>query len=160
MKSKVEPATNRIKRLLEVLIKGKDMILSNFLSRHIEDDSNPHEIIPISFNILEILQERYHSMITDTYKVQTRAQAKGQAKAPTVLDTQPVTQKATPNDVQPPLEMEKPKDVKAQPRGIVQQPSIGIVLPPEYMLPPSVIPPNIRPPPKPPNIDETTKSPI
>ena len=42
MKSKREPATNRIKRLLEVLssysfnlyyIKGKDMILSDFLSR-------------------------------------------------------------------------------------------------------------------------------
>ena len=42
MKSKMEPATNRIKRLLEILssysfnlyyIKGKDMILSDFLSR-------------------------------------------------------------------------------------------------------------------------------
>ena len=42
IRSKVEPATTRIKRLLEVLssysfnlyyIKGKDMILSNFLSR-------------------------------------------------------------------------------------------------------------------------------
>ena len=58
MKSKMEPTTNRIKRLLEVLssysfnlyyIKGKDMILSDFLSRQIEDDSNLHEIIPISF---------------------------------------------------------------------------------------------------------------
>ena len=66
MKSKMEPATNRIKRLLEVLssysfnlyyIKGKDMILSDFLSRQIEDDSNLHEIIPISFNIWEILQQ-------------------------------------------------------------------------------------------------------
>ena len=60
MKSKMELATNRIKRLLDILssysfnlyyIKGKDMILSDFLSRQIEDDSNPHEIIPISFNI-------------------------------------------------------------------------------------------------------------
>ena len=42
MKSKMEPATNRIKRLLEVsscysfnlyYIKGKDMVLSDFLSR-------------------------------------------------------------------------------------------------------------------------------
>ena len=71
MKSKMEPATNRIKRLLEVLssysfnlyyIKGKDMILSDFLSRQIEDDSNPHKIIPISFNIWEILQENYHNI--------------------------------------------------------------------------------------------------
>ena len=56
----MEPATNRIKRLLEILssyslnlyyIKGKDMILSDFLSRQIKDDSSLHEIIPISFNI-------------------------------------------------------------------------------------------------------------
>ena len=69
MKSKKEPATNRIKRLLEILssysfnlyyIKGKDMILSDFLSRQIKDDSNPHEIIPISFNIWDVLQDNYH----------------------------------------------------------------------------------------------------
>ena len=29
------------------------------------------------------------------------------------------------------------------------------MLPPEFMLPPIVVPPNDRPPPKPPNIDET-----
>ena len=78
MKSKMEPATNRIKRLLEILssysfnlyyIKGKDMILSDFLPRQIEDDNNLHEIISISFNIQEILQENYHHMTTDTYNV-------------------------------------------------------------------------------------------
>ena len=99
MKSKMEPATNRIKRLLEVLssysfnlyyIKGKAMILSDFLSRQIEDNSNPHEIIPISFNIREILQEHYHNIISDTYMVQTRAQAKAQINALTVVSTQPV----------------------------------------------------------------------
>ena len=58
MRSKVEPATTGMKRLLEVLslysfnlyyIKGKDMILSNFFIflRKNVDDSNPHEIIPI-----------------------------------------------------------------------------------------------------------------
>ena len=60
MRSKVEPATMRMKRLLEVLsscsfnlyyIKGKDMILCDFLLRQRVDDSNPHEIIPISFNM-------------------------------------------------------------------------------------------------------------
>ena len=99
MKSKMEPTTKGIKRLLEILssysfnlyyIKGKDMILSDFLSRQIEDDSNLHEIIPISFNIQETLQENYHHMIADTYNVQMRAQVKAQANAPTVLDTQPV----------------------------------------------------------------------
>ena len=56
MKSKAEPATTRIKRLLESLspysfnlyyIKGKDMVLSNFLSRQKMDDNNPHKLIPI-----------------------------------------------------------------------------------------------------------------
>ena len=60
MKSKAEPASNRIKRLLEILsvysfnlyyIKGKDMVLSDFLSRQHGDSSNLHEIIPISFNM-------------------------------------------------------------------------------------------------------------
>ena len=32
-------------------IKGKDMIISDFLSRQKHDDSNPYEIIPISFNM-------------------------------------------------------------------------------------------------------------
>ena len=49
LKSKAEPATTRIKRLLEVLsaysfnlyyMKGKDMILIDFLSRQRMDDSN------------------------------------------------------------------------------------------------------------------------
>ena len=72
------------------------MILSDFLSRQIENDSNTHEINPISFNIWEILQENYHNMVLDTYKVQTRAQAKAQANALTVVNTPPVAQKAAP----------------------------------------------------------------
>ena len=56
LKSKTKPVTSRIKRLLEVLsaysfhlyyMKGKDMILSDFLSRQGTDQSYPHEIIPI-----------------------------------------------------------------------------------------------------------------
>ena len=130
MKSKMEPATNRIKRLLEVLgsyslnlyyTKGKDMILSDFLSRQIEDDSNPHEIIPISFNIREILQESYHSMVTDTYKVQTRAQAKAQANASTVVGTQPVAQKAAPTTDKLPRKANERSNIKRLPSRIIQQ---------------------------------------
>ena len=61
----MEPATNRIKRLLEVLspysfnlyyIKGKDMVLSDFMSRQLGDKSDPHQIIPIAFNMKEVLR--------------------------------------------------------------------------------------------------------
>ena len=87
MRSKVEPATTRIKRLLEVLslysfnlyyIKGKDIILSVFLSRQNVDDSNPHEIIPISFNLRMVLQDKYYNLEgeNERYMIQTRSQTK------------------------------------------------------------------------------------
>ena len=81
MKSKLEPATNRIRRLLEILsfysfnlyhIKGKDMVLSDFLSRQQGDTSDPHQTIPISFNMKEILRKNYQNIVKDTFMVQTR----------------------------------------------------------------------------------------
>ena len=82
LKSKTEPAKPRIKRLLEVLsayslnlyyMKGKDMILSDFLSRQEMDNSNPHEIIPISFDMKTILNDRYYKVEEEKskYLVQT-----------------------------------------------------------------------------------------
>ena len=90
MKSKMEPARNRIKRLLEVLssysfnlnyIKGKDMVLNDYLSRQMRDKSDPHQIIPISFNIREMSLKPCQSKTQDTFLVQTRSQAKS-AKPP------------------------------------------------------------------------------
>ena len=135
------------------------MIQSDFLSRQIEDDSNPHEIIPISFNIREILQENYHNIISDTYMMQTRAQAKAQANIPAIPNTQPVVQKATPKIAKIPIKTEKEKESKTPPSGIVQQPPKGIVIPLGALIPPIMTPPNVRPPPKPPNVDNATTSP-
>ena len=76
MRSDAELATNRIKRLLEILssysfnlyyIKGKDMVLSDFLSKQHGDDSNPHEIIPISFNMGQLLKQNYQTYTKDTF---------------------------------------------------------------------------------------------
>ena len=70
IKSKVEPTTTKIKRLLELIssysfnlyyMKGKDMILSDFLSWQKNDNSNPHAIIPISFNMYQILDDKYYN---------------------------------------------------------------------------------------------------
>ena len=36
------------------------MVLSDFLSRQKNDNSNPHEIIPISFNMYKILNDNYN----------------------------------------------------------------------------------------------------
>ena len=62
----MEPATARIKRLLELIssylfnlyyMKGKDMILSDFLLQQKNDDSNPNAITPISFDMYQILED-------------------------------------------------------------------------------------------------------
>ena len=81
IKSRVEPATIRIRRLLELIssysfnlyyikaIKVKDMILSDFLSRQTNDSSNHHEIIPISFNMHKVSQENYYKI--DSYQARS-----------------------------------------------------------------------------------------
>ena len=50
------------------------MVLSDFLSRQNNNDSNPHDVIPISFNMPKVLQENYYNI--DSYIVQTRSQAR------------------------------------------------------------------------------------
>ena len=86
MKAKTEPATTRIMRLLDRLsaysfklyyVKGRDMILSDYLSRHRQKDLDPSELIPISFCCLKA----YRSFIADKigediFCVKTRASAK------------------------------------------------------------------------------------
>ena len=80
IKSKMEPATTRIKRLLELIssysfklyyMKGKDMILSDFLLQQNNDDSNPNEIIPISFDMSKILENNLENIYNDKYLIQT-----------------------------------------------------------------------------------------
>ena len=75
MRSKAEPATTRIKRLIELLspysfnlyyIKGKDMVLSDFLSRQKMDGSNPHEIIPISFMLKSLVGNQFYQINNET----------------------------------------------------------------------------------------------
>ena len=41
-------------------IKRKDRILSDILLRQNVDDSNLHEIIPISLNLRNVLQDKYY----------------------------------------------------------------------------------------------------
>ena len=53
---------------------GKDIVLSDFLSRQNNNNNNPHEIIPISFNMHQVLHKNYCN--TEKYLVQTRSQAR------------------------------------------------------------------------------------
>ena len=57
----------------------KDMILSDFLSRQKHYDHDPHKIMPISFNVQNMLQTRCHNIDKreqGNYLVQTRSQTK------------------------------------------------------------------------------------
>ena len=80
IKSKAEPATTRIKRLLELIslysfnlyyMEGKDRILSDILSRQMHDTSDPHKIISIAFNMYKAVYETYYrNDPTDRYLIQ------------------------------------------------------------------------------------------
>ena len=54
------------------------MILSDFLSRQDPGDENTKEIIPISFNMKSVLQDKYYNVDEneEKYMVQTRLQMK------------------------------------------------------------------------------------
>ena len=93
MKAKHLPTTDRITRLLEGLnqftfhlyyVKGKDMILCDFLSRVAADDSDPMDLIPIAFNAYELLQDHYSKI--EAFHVMTRRAraAAGEAPPPAV----------------------------------------------------------------------------
>ena len=92
MRSKAEPATTQIKRLLKLLspysfnlyyIKGKNMVLSNFLSRQKMDDNNPYDLIPISFLLKSQVSNYFYCIDNeviiprnDKYLVQTQLQVR------------------------------------------------------------------------------------
>ena len=51
------------------------MILNDFLSTQTHDDSDPHGIIPISFNMYNMLYKRYYKIeLKERYLVQTHSQ--------------------------------------------------------------------------------------
>ena len=110
----MELATTRIKKLLELIssysfilyyMKDKDMILSDFLLRQNSDDSNPSEIIPISFNICKILEDNRNlgkckNIINNTsahekYLIKTHSQAKSSGTR--LLKVHGVQKKLDPN---------------------------------------------------------------
>ena len=86
MKAKTETATTRIMRLLDRLsaysfnlyyVKGRDMILSDYLSRHRQKDLDPSELIPISFCCLKVYRGFTDDKIgEDIFCIKTRSSAK------------------------------------------------------------------------------------
>ena len=80
VKAKTLPSSQRIIRPLDLLskfkfslyyVKGKDMIIADFLSRIAIDDGDPSEVIPISFNCLTILKD-YLNHFLNKFFIATR----------------------------------------------------------------------------------------
>ena len=92
MKAKTEPATTRIMRLLDRLsaysfnlyyVKGRDMTLADYLSRHRNKDLDSSELIPISFcciNVFKSLLETEHGL--EVYHISTRSSTKASGEIP------------------------------------------------------------------------------
>ena len=68
LKAKREPPTLRLKKLIENLseykfdiyfLKGKEMHISDFLSRYPDDEESPNEIIPIAFMLQELETDKF-----------------------------------------------------------------------------------------------------
>ena len=132
MKAKTEPTTTRIMRLLDRLsaysfnlyyVKGKDMILSDYLSRHRQKDLDPSELIPISFCCLKT----YRNIIDDKiggeiFCVKTRASAK--ASGETVGEVHGADKPLDPNYEPEHLSKSKLPSVtgKSSPEKIVRKP--------------------------------------
>ena len=132
IRSKAEPATTRIKRLLEIIssysfnlyyMKGKNMVLSDFLSRQGNDNSDPGIIIPISFNAYSILEENRNLSNFDMRKeneekflIQTWSQAK--MSGITLLEVHWIRKKLDPN-VRPERQHALPK------KEVTEKPHIG-----------------------------------
>ena len=90
------------------------MVLSDFLSRQNYGNSNPHEMIPISFNIYHMLHKKYYN--TENYLVKTGSQARSSGiKLP---ESHGVGKNLDPNI--------KPEKQHANPiKGSVEKPCIG-----------------------------------
>ena len=134
MKSKELPTTDRIIRILQRVgrfnfhlyyVKGKDMILCDFLSRIKSDDTDPDNLIPIAFHQMELepiqynpeeilnffygLEELGYKLIVDqnSYMIMTRGEAKQTgAKVPEVYGANKL--------LDPDLKPEKDKGLQKQ----------------------------------------------
>ena len=92
MKAKTEPATTRIMRLLDRLsaysfnlyfVKGRDMILADYLSRNKSKDIDPSELIPIGFCCMDVYRGLLDTEIgLEVYIIGSRSSTKASGERP------------------------------------------------------------------------------
>ena len=92
MKAKTDPATTRIMRLLDRLsaysfnlyyVKGRVMILADYLSRNRSKDIDPLELIPTSFGCMDVYRGLLDTEIgLEVYNIGTRSGTKASGEKP------------------------------------------------------------------------------
>ena len=134
LKAKTEPASARIMRLLDRLssysfnlyyVKGRDMVLADYLSRHRIPDKDPSELVPISFYPMAIYN---YKMDHDTLHIATRASTKASGEAPPKVHG---TDKALNPHIKPEHQAKVPTPRKAPQTQLVHPPSLPQVTPHE-----------------------------
>ena len=145
------------------------MVLSDFLSRQDPGDEDTKEIIPISFNMKTILQDKCYNNNDenkDRYLVQTRSQTK--AKGVELPEVHGSSKRLDPHmiperQIQPIIRVETDKKPRGQDKEFPCLNPLSLVMrletqrsksvddfPRKQLLPPYLLP-QLRPPPKPPN---------
>ena len=136
LKAKTEQASARIMGLLDTLfsysfnlyyVKGRDMILADYLSRHRIPDKDPSELIPISFCPMAIYN---YMMDHDTLHVATHASTKASGQAPPKVHG---TDKALNLHVKPEHQVKVPTPRKASKAQLVDPSSQPPVTPNEVV---------------------------
>ena len=98
-------------------MKGKDMILGHFFLQQNNDDSNPNEIIPISFDMCKILEDnlnnfdKNNSFGDNKYLIQMHSQTK--TSGTNLLEVHGVEKSLNPN-LRPEKQYTIPKQGKSE----------------------------------------------
>ena len=139
MKSKDDPVTDRVKTLIQKLsplpfnlyyVKGKDLILTDFLRRIRSDDSNPEKVLPISFVDMSMESKPLEYNLN----IRTRSAAKCDSDvAPAVHGHNKLLNphkkpEHQPRLVQPPQPLPKPPPIIPPPKPLKKVPSQPIDL--------------------------------
>ena len=131
------------------------MVLSDYLSRQMGDKSDPHEVIPISFDMKDVSFKSCQNKTQDTFMVQTRSQTKG-VKAPATRELTCSTWKKA-KDIKPMIiEDDDDQDISNLNKDnvVIDKEVTSHISPPKT---PNQVhsQPIIRPPPRPPDSSES-----
>ena len=137
MKAKHPPVTTRVETLLEKMlaapfnlyyVKGKDLILADFLSRIHSDRSDPNEVIPISF--VDMAARHKHLVLTFNGRVTRSSTKKAGLEMPPIHGSDKPLDPHRKPEHQPTLQPQPKRILDIAPPPEVQKPNKRLITPP------------------------------